>query len=150
MTLGYADDFVGKLAIEYATNVVWDGDMLDKLMVLDGTKDILRNLIFEQKAFQDILSNLIFEQKAFQNVLAGPGLGKVILLHGGPESGKTLAVKALAELARKPLYQLVPYEIGIEPNQVENNIKEAFHLGGIWDAGKFPIPSLSDAHFVCS
>ncbi|ENH71816.1 hypothetical protein FOC1_h10016975, partial [Fusarium oxysporum f. sp. cubense race 1] len=35
-----------------------------------------------------------------------------------------------------------------ELNQVENNIKEAFYLDDIWNAGIFPIQTLSDTEFV--
>lgn len=63
----------------------------------------------------------------------------MILLHGGPETGKTFAAMAIAEQIRKPIYQLLPSEVGIEPRQVANNIEEAFYLGGLWGAGMFPI-----------
>jgi SpoVK/Ycf46/Vps4 family AAA+-type ATPase len=99
---------------------------------------------------KDILSALLPDNKASIDVVAGRGQGRVIQLRGEPGTGKTFAAEALAELARKPLYQLTPYEVGIELNQVENNIKEAFYLGGIWDAGIFPIPALSDTDFVFS
>ena len=137
LTMGYADnDFAGKLAIKYAIDVVWDGDLLDTLSITEESKDILSALLLDKKTSTD--------------VVAGQGQGKVILLYGGPEANKPKAAKAFAELARRPLYQLMPYEIGIEPNQVEDNIKEAFYLGGLWGAGMFPSPSFSDAHLVLS
>jgi hypothetical protein len=121
LTIGYADTVcVGKLSIEYATDVVWDEHVFDMLTIPQDDKKLLSALLLDNKASRD--------------VVAGRGAGIVILFYGGRGTGKTFAAEALAELARKPLYPLIPYEVGIEPNQVENNIKEAFYLGGIWDA----------------
>lgn len=99
---------------------------------------------------KDILSTILLDNWACRDVAAGRGEGRVILLYGDPRTGKTFAAEALAELARKALYQLTPYEVGIEPTQVENNIKEAFYLGGIWDAGMPPVPALSRNRFCIS
>ncbi|KAJ4122805.1 hypothetical protein NW768_010250 [Fusarium equiseti] len=117
---GFHDKKWRKLAIEYATDVVWDDGMFDMLTIPQDDKDIL--------------SALLLDDKASGGVVAGRGQGKFVHLYGGPGTGKTFAAEALAELARKPLYQLINYEVGIEPNQAENNIKEAFYLGNIWDA----------------
>ncbi|RKL39439.1 hypothetical protein BFJ72_g6913 [Fusarium proliferatum] len=97
------------------------GDMLDMLIIPEDEKNILRALLPETKVSKD--------------VIASRDLGRLILLYGDLGSGKTFAAEALAEFARKPLYRLTPYEIGIELEQVENNIKEAFYLGDIWNAG---------------
>lgn len=134
---GYADSTsLGKLVIEYAADIVWNEDMFDMLVLPEDEKNILRALLPENKASID--------------VLASRDRGRLILLCGATGTGKTFAAEAVAELARKPLYRLTPYEIGIELNQVENNIKEAFYLGDIWNAGIFPIPNLSDIDFVFS
>ncbi|KAH7191169.1 hypothetical protein DER44DRAFT_677921 [Fusarium oxysporum] len=117
---GFHDKKWRKLVIEYAADIVWNDDMFDMLVLSQDDKDILSAFLPDNKASID--------------VVAGRGQGRVILLRGEPGTGKTFAAEALAELARKPLYQLTPYEVGIELNQVENNIKEAFYLGGIWDA----------------
>ncbi|CZR39228.1 uncharacterized protein FPRO_05580 [Fusarium proliferatum ET1] len=109
-----------KLAIEYAADIVWKEDMLDMLIIPEDEKTILRALLPETKVSQD--------------VIASRDLGRLIMFYGDSGSGKTFAAEALAESARKPLYRLTPYEIGIELEQVENNIKEAFYLGDIWNA----------------
>ncbi|EWZ93947.1 hypothetical protein NW765_014303 [Fusarium oxysporum] len=130
---GFHDKKWRKLVIEYAADIVWNEDMFDMLVLPESEKNILRALLPENKASID--------------ALASRDRGRLILLCGTAGTGKTFAAEALVELARKPLYRLTPYEIGIELNQVENNIKEAFYLGDIWNAGTFPIQTLSDTEF---
>ncbi|KAF5974375.1 P-loop containing protein [Fusarium coicis] len=113
--------FTGKLLIGYATDIVWNEDLFHKLVIPEGEKTILRALLPENKASVD--------------VEAGRDRGSLFLFRGERGTGKTFAAEALAELVRRPLYRLTPYEVGIELNQVETNIKEAFYLGDIWDAG---------------
>ncbi|RKK88613.1 hypothetical protein BFJ68_g14221 [Fusarium oxysporum] len=117
---GFHDKKWRKLVIEYAADIVWNEDMFDMLVLPESEKNILRALLPENKASID--------------ALASRDRGRLILLCGTAGTGKTFAAEALAEVARKPLYRLTPYEIGIELNQVENNIKEAFYLGDIWNA----------------
>ncbi|KAF5259426.1 hypothetical protein FOXYS1_9954 [Fusarium oxysporum] len=129
---GFHDKKWRKLVIEYAADIVWNKDMFDMLVLPESEKNILRALLPENKASID--------------VLARRDRGRLILLCGAAGTGKTFAAEALAELARKPLYRLTPYEIGIELNQVENNIKEAFYLGDIWNAVVFTMEGTSDLY----
>ena len=42
---------------------------------------------------------------ASADIIEGKGNGLIILLHGGPGTGKTLTAESVAELAEKPLYR---------------------------------------------
>ncbi|KAH7193903.1 uncharacterized protein B0J16DRAFT_336226 [Fusarium flagelliforme] len=117
---GFHDKKWRKLSIEYAADVVWDEDMFNILILPQQVNDSLRALQLDKKTSRD--------------VEPGRGQGRVIQLHSGPRTGRTLAAEALAESTRKPLYQLAPHEVGLEPHQVEKNIEEAFYLGSLWDA----------------
>ncbi|KAF5632038.1 P-loop containing protein [Fusarium sp. NRRL 52700] len=114
-----------KLDIEYAADIVWNEDMFDMLAIEENEKDVIRALLPDNEVSTD--------------VTASRDRGRLILIHGISGIGKTFAAEALAELARKPLYRLAPYEVGKELNQVEDNIKEAFYLGDIWKAVRFMI-----------
>lgn len=87
---------------------------------------------------KDVLSASVLKSTSSDEleIVSGRGPGTVILLHGGPGTGKTFAAEALAELSRRPLYRLNPSDIGIELKEVERNLNEAFYLGGIWDASR--------------
>ncbi|RBR26468.1 uncharacterized protein FIESC28_00762 [Fusarium coffeatum] len=117
---GFHDKKWRKLSIDYAADVAWDEDVF--------------NIPILWQEVNDNLSSLQLEKKTSKDVEAGQGQGRVIQLHSGPKISRTVAAAALAESAKKPLYQLAPHEIGVEPEQVENNIEEAFYRGGLWDA----------------
>ncbi|KAK0647882.1 ATP-dependent zinc metalloprotease FtsH [Lasiodiplodia hormozganensis] len=66
-------------------------------------------------------------------MVRGKGNGLIILLHGGPGTGKTLTAESVAEIAKKPLYRVTCGDIGTEPREVEKYLQKVFHLGKIWD-----------------
>jgi AAA+ superfamily predicted ATPase len=53
------------------------------------------------------------------DIIQGKGNGLIILLHGGPGTGKTFTAESVAELAEKPLYPVTCGDIGTEPEQVD-------------------------------
>lgn len=61
------------------------------------------------------------------------GNGLIILLHGGPGTGKTFTAESVAELAEKPLLHFTCGDIGTKPEEVEKHLESALHLGKIWD-----------------
>lgn len=54
------------------------------------------------------------------DLIAGKGQGLLILLHGGPGTGKTLTAESIAEAQEKPLYRVTCGDIGTEPESVES------------------------------
>ncbi|CAI6336217.1 unnamed protein product [Periconia digitata] len=108
---------------------------------VDGISSIQRNKnAFETLAIEEqskelvnaLVNNKINAQKATDMVL-GKGNGLILLLHGGPGTGKTLTAESVAEIAEKPLYRVTCGDIGTEPRQVEEYLQKVFHLGKIWD-----------------
>lgn len=77
--------------------VVWNQQAFDSL-VLDKdrtTKELITALVSKQ----------ISAAKS-TDVVAGKGNGLILLLHGGPGTGKTLTAEGVAEIAQKPLYRV--------------------------------------------
>ncbi|KAF2139756.1 uncharacterized protein K452DRAFT_320350 [Aplosporella prunicola CBS 121167] len=90
-------------------------------------------LKFEKKMLiKALVSNKIASDRA-TDVVAGKGTGLILLLHGGPGTGKTLTAESVAEIAEKPLYRVTCGDIGIDPRQVEKYLETVFYLGKIWD-----------------
>ncbi|KAF5509982.1 hypothetical protein CGCS363_v002204 [Colletotrichum siamense] len=68
------------------------------------------------------------------DVIEGKGKGLIILLHGGPGTGKTLTAESVAELSEKPLYRVTCGDIGTDPESVEKYLESVLYIGTIWKA----------------
>ncbi|KAF4453124.1 hypothetical protein F53441_4121 [Fusarium austroafricanum] len=119
---GFHDKKWRELAVEYVRDIVWDEDILDRLVLPQEQKDILSALVVKKAVPHDV------------DIIAGEERGVKILLHGITGSGKTFTAKVIAEVAKRPLYELASSDIGTRLEDVENNVNEAFYLGRIWDA----------------
>lgn len=85
------------LNVDQIGPVVWNERAFDSL-VLDKnrkTKELITALVSKQ----------ISSSKS-TDVVAGKGNGLILLLHGGPGTGKTLTAEGVAEIAKKPLYRV--------------------------------------------
>lgn len=67
------------------------------------------------------------------DLIAGKGNGLIVLLHGGPGTGKTFTAERVAEFAKKPLYRVTCGEIGTSAEAVEVYLQSVLNLGKIWD-----------------
>lgn len=103
------------------SDVVWNTKAFRSLVLEQTTKELIQALVSNQT-----------ETERSTDVISGKGNGLILLLHGGPGTGKTLTAESVAEIAWRPLYPITCGEIGTEPEAVEHNLQNILHLGQAW------------------
>ncbi|KAI2780238.1 hypothetical protein F4815DRAFT_470573 [Daldinia loculata] len=109
------------LKVDNLGEVVWNETAFERLVLEEKTKKLILALVSDQ-----------IESKRSTDLISGKGNGLIMLLHGGPGTGKTLTAESVAEIARKPLYPVTCGDIGTEPEGVENYLESVLHLGKTW------------------
>lgn len=71
---------------------------------------------------------------AFDDVVQGKGQGLIIMLAGTPGIGKTLTAEAVADKLRRPLYMLGTGELGVNADDVEDNLRTVLDITARWNA----------------
>lgn len=110
-----------ELQVDRMQEVVWNTRAFDSLVINSKTKRLIQALISNQ-----------IEAERSTDLISGKGNGLILLLHGGPGTGKTLTAESVAEIARKPLYPVTCGDIGTEPEAVENYLESVLHIGKTW------------------
>ena len=103
-------------------DICWNTEAFDNLVIDDTTRKLIKALVMRQ-----------LEADKGTDLIAGKGQGLIILLHGGPGTGKTFTAESVAEFAKKPLYRVSCGDLGIEPTKVEEYLESVLYLGKIWD-----------------
>ena len=66
--------------------------------------------------------------------IGGKGRSQIILLHGKPGVGKTYTAECIAEYTKRPLITLTCADIGIGPEEIEENLIYHFSAAKNWGA----------------
>ncbi|KAK5050927.1 hypothetical protein LTR84_003486 [Exophiala bonariae] len=107
---------------------------VDQLSDVQWNKAAFKNLVVESKT-KDLIQALVSKQLSIEkstDLIEDKGNGLILLLHGGPGTGKTLTAESVAEIAEKPLYRVTCGDIGIKADEVEQYLESVLHLGKIW------------------
>ncbi|KAK3898553.1 P-loop containing nucleoside triphosphate hydrolase protein [Staphylotrichum tortipilum] len=110
------------LEVDQIRDVSWNTQAFDSLAIEDDHKELIQALVTHQ-----------IESSKGTDIIADKGNGLIILLHGGPGTGKTFTAESMADFAGKPLYRVTCGDIGTNPEQVETYLESVLHLGLIWD-----------------
>lgn len=115
----------GTLLVKNLRRPVWNKRAFNQL-VLDPQK----------KELMEAMIKIHIQSSMSTDVIEGKGNGLIILLHGGPGTGKTLTAESVAELAEKPLYRVTCGDIGTSPESVEQYLESVLYIGTTWKAGE--------------
>jgi hypothetical protein len=113
----------------------WHDVAVDRISPVVWNKRVFETLVMDRKP-KDLIQALISKQVASQkstDLIVGKGNGLILLLHGGPGTGKTLTAESVAEIAEKPLYRVTCGDVGTKAEDVEKYLESVLHLGKIWD-----------------
>lgn len=109
------------LSIDGMSDVTWNTNAFDSLVMNGKTKKLIQALISNQ-----------IEADMSTDIVSGKGNGLIMLLHGSPGTGKTLTAEGVAEIAQRPLYPVTCGDIGTDPTKVEKYLESVLHLGRTW------------------
>ena len=112
----------------------WFDLIADRISDVTWNKEAFQNLVIDRKA-RDLIRALVSNQLAAEkgtDLIMGKGNGLILLLHGGPGTGKTLTAEGVAEIAEKPLYRVTCGDVGTRAEDVEEYLESVLHLGKIW------------------
>ena len=108
------------LQVDLLAEIKWNKTAFNRLVLPAKTKELIQALVTSKISDQ------------VRDVIENKGNGLVVLLHGGPGTGKTLTAESVAEIAEKPLYRVTCGDIGTNATAVEKYLTSIFHLGKIW------------------
>lgn len=115
----------------------WKAVRVDDLQPVQFRDKAFKRLVIKdeyKKMMIAMVEAYMLEQPGFSDIVTGKGRGLIILLHGPPGVGKTLAAECISERQRRPLYTVSCGDLGTEPLQLEGRLKEAFSYAVSWKA----------------
>lgn len=120
------------LNVEGVHDIKWNKTAYDRLVIADETKELIRALVAVRKSQRGVKHGLGGAGKRV-DIIAGKGNGLIMLLHGGPGTGKSLTAESVAEIAEMPLYRVTCGDIGTTPEAVEKYMGIVMQLGVTWN-----------------
>ncbi|KAI1170554.1 hypothetical protein F4777DRAFT_594862 [Nemania sp. FL0916] len=112
------------LVPERVREVGWNKEAFQKVVMNSKAKDLIQALVSNQLAVE--------ARTPGTDLIEGKGNGLILLLHGGPGTGKTLTAESVAEIAEKPLYRVTCADIGTKAEDAEKYLESVLHLGKLW------------------
>lgn len=109
-----------RIHVSQLKEYVYDSALGDKLVLPDESRQLVEMLLHHKGGFKDII--------------AGKGGGAVILCAGPPGTGKTLTAEVYSEVIQMPLYSVQCSQLGVSPDELENELMKVFARSQRWNA----------------
>ncbi|OTB04065.1 hypothetical protein M426DRAFT_73637 [Hypoxylon sp. CI-4A] len=109
------------LKVDRIQDVKFNKKSFEHLIVDSATKELIQALVIHQIA-----------RERSTDIIDKKGNGLIILLHGGPGTGKTFTAESVAETAEKPLFRVTTGDISTKREDVEKYLESVLHLGKVW------------------
>uniref|UniRef100_A0A093VS44 Proteasome-activating nucleotidase n=1 Tax=Talaromyces marneffei PM1 TaxID=1077442 RepID=A0A093VS44_TALMA len=109
------------LLVEHIKDIDWNEGAFDRLVLQHSKKELIKALVTVHTI-----------SAKSTDIIEGKGNALIMLLHGGPGTGKTLTAESVAELTRKPLYRVTCGDIGTNAEEVEKYLESVLLIGTIW------------------
>ncbi|KAH7000365.1 hypothetical protein EDB80DRAFT_110739 [Ilyonectria destructans] len=117
------------------SNKSWRNLLVDRITEVTWNKAAFKQLVAPEETKELIMATVTVHgqrSSATMDIIDGKGQGLLMLLHGGPGTGKTLTAESIAEMQERPLYRVTCGDIGIEPKEVEEYLGHVLELGKTW------------------
>ncbi|KAL2799686.1 P-loop containing nucleoside triphosphate hydrolase protein [Aspergillus keveii] len=118
---GFHDKKWISFPVEEILDIQWNSEAFNHLVLKHTKKELIKALVAKHTAASDT-----------SDVIEGKGNGLILLLHGGPGTGKTLTAESVAELTERPLYRVTCGDIGTNAEEVERYLESVLYLGTVW------------------
>lgn len=113
-----------QMTVDGISDVVWDTEAYDKLVLPDDTKKLVKSLVQACRT----------ETKLIKDIISTKGSGVVFVLHGDPGTGKTLTAEAIGEELRRPILVIAVSDLGTDPTNVEIRLGNFLRTAEKWDS----------------
>lgn len=110
------------LGVENIEPIPWDKRAFERLVLEPSTKGLIKALV-----------SIHIETDKSADIISGKGNGLIVLLHGGPGTGKTLTAESVAEFTERPLYRITCGDIGTDSEAVEKYLETILYIGKMWN-----------------
>ncbi|CAI7586686.1 unnamed protein product [Penicillium pancosmium] len=113
--------------VDNVSGITWNTRAFESLVLPERQHHLKKLILAVAKSSSKKLDD-------FDDVFQGKGRGVIMLLSGPPGVGKTLTAEGVAEVMKVPLYVLSAGDLGTNPSQVEESLKDILTIVPRWGA----------------